>query len=81
MVVDAVERLPGALESTGVGSAGGAFGAGTRDVVPTVGDAIAARWLVPTGASTVDRQVTAEAAGLPSILSVTNGITIIFKRP
>jgi len=81
MVVDAVERLPGALESTGVGSAGGALGAGTRDVVPTVGDAVAARWLVPTGASTVDRQVTAEAAGLPSILSVTNGITIIFKRP
>ncbi len=81
MVVDAVERLPGALESTGVGSAGGVLGAGTRDVVPTVGDAVAARWLVPTGASTVDRQVTAEAAGLPSILSVTNGITIIFKRP
>jgi len=81
MVVDAVERLPGALESTGVGSAGGVLGAGTRDVVPTVGDAVAARWLVPTGASTIDRQVTAEAAGLPSILSVTNGITIIFKRP
>ena len=81
MAVDAVERVTGALESTGLGGAGGVLGAGTRDVVPTVGDAVAARWLVPTGASTIDRQVTAEAAGLPSILSVTNGITIIFKRP
>jgi tetratricopeptide (TPR) repeat protein len=82
-VVDAVERVAGAAEPTGAAGAGGASGllsAAARDVVPTVGDAIADVRL-PTGTSTIDRQLTPESLGLPSIVSVANGITIIFKRP
>ena len=80
MVVDAVERATGAAEPTGLGGAGGLLSAGARDVVPAIGDAIADVRL-PTGSSTIDRQVTPESLGLPSIGSVANGITIIFKRP
>lgn len=82
-VVDAVERVTGASEPGGAAGADGAGGllvTGTRDVVPTVGDGIGDLGL-PTGASIIDRQHTPEALGLPSILSVTSGITIIFKRP
>lgn len=68
------------VEPTSLAGAAGALGAGTRDLVPTAGDALAEA-LTPTGTSTIDRHVTPEALGLPSILSVTNGITIIFKRP
>ncbi len=79
-VVDAVQQVTSASEGAMAGGAGGVLSAGTRDLVPTVGDAIAAVGL-PTGASILDRQLTPEALGLPSILSVTSGITIIFKRP
>jgi len=51
-----------------------------RDVVPAIGDAIADLKL-PTGSSTIDRQLTPESLGLPTIVSVANGIIIIFKRP
>ena len=80
-VVDAVERATAASEGGALGGTGGVLAAGTRDVVPTVGDALAVGSLLPTGSSTIDRQLTPESLGLPSILSVTNGITIIFKRP
>jgi len=63
-----------------LGGVGGLLSAGARDVVPAIGDAIGDVRL-PTGSSTIDRQLTPESLGLPSILSVTNGITIIFKRP
>lgn len=79
-VVDAVERVTGAAEPTGFGGAGGLLSAGARDVVPAIGDAIADLRL-PTGSSTIDRQLTPESLGLPSIVSVANGIIIIFKRP
>ena len=79
-VVDAVERVTGGAQPTGLGGAGGLLSAGARDVVPAIGDAIGDVRL-PTGSSTIDRQLTPESLGLPSILSVTNGITIIFKRP
>jgi tetratricopeptide (TPR) repeat protein len=81
-VVDALERATGAAEATSVGGSGvaGLLSAGARDVVPTIGDAIT-DVVSPTGTSTVDRNLTPESLGLPSILSVTNGITIIFKRP
>jgi len=78
--VDAAERATGAAEPTGFGGAGGLLSAGARDVVPALGDAIAEVRL-PTGSSSIDRQLTPESLGLPSILSVVNGITIIFKRP
>lgn len=77
---DAVERATGTAEPVGLGGAGGVLSAGARDVVPAIGDAIADVRL-PTGSSTIDRQLTPESLGLPSILSVANGITIIFKRP
>jgi len=54
--------------------------AAARDVVPAIGDALGDITL-PTGSSTIDRRLTPESHGLPSILSVANGITIIFKRP
>ncbi len=79
-VVDAVERVTGGAQPTGLGGVGGLLSAGARDVVPAIGDAIGDVRL-PTGSSTIDRQLTPESLGLPSILSVTNGITIIFKRP
>jgi len=79
-VVDAVERVTRAAEPTGFGGAGGLLSAGARDVVPAIGDAIADVRL-PTGSSTIDRQLTPESLGLPSIVSVANGIIIIFKRP
>jgi hypothetical protein len=79
-VVDAVERSTAATEPVGGTGASGLLSAGARDVAPTVGDAVATVG-VPTGAATIDRQLTPEALGLPSILSVANGITIIFKRP
>jgi len=79
-VVDAVERVTGAAQATAFSSAGGLLSAGARDVVPAIGDAIADVRL-PTGSSTIDRQLTPESLGLPSIVSVANGIIIIFKRP
>jgi len=79
-IVDAVERVTGPAEPTGFGGAGGLLSAGARDVVPAIGDAIADVRL-PTGSSSIDRQLTPESLGLPSIVSVANGITIIFKRP
>jgi tetratricopeptide (TPR) repeat protein len=78
--VDAVERATGVVESADLGGAGGLLAAGARDVVPALGDAIAEIRL-PTGSSTIDRHLTPESLGLPSIVSVVNGITIIFKRP
>jgi tetratricopeptide (TPR) repeat protein len=78
--VDAVERATGAAEPVSFGGAGGLLSAGARDVVPAIGDAIADVRL-PTGSSTIDRQLTPESLGLPSITSVANGIIIIFKRP
>jgi len=79
-VVDAVERVTGGAQPTGLGGAGGLLSAGARDVVPAIGDAIGDVRL-PTGSFTIVRQLTPESLGLPSILSVTNGITIIFIRP
>ena len=79
--VDAVERVTGAAAAPpGLGGAGGLLSAGARDVVPAIGDAIADLKL-PTGSSTIDRQLTPESLGLPTIVSVANGIIIIFKRP
>ena len=79
-MVDAVERATGVAEPTRLGSATGLLSAGARDVVPAIGDAIGDVRL-PTGSSTIDRQLTPESLGLPSIVSVANGIVIIFKRP
>ena len=79
-VLDAVERATGVAEPTSLGSATGLLSAGARDVVPAIGDAIGDVRL-PTGSSTIDRQLTPESLGLPSIVSVANGIVIIFKRP
>ena len=79
-MLDAVERATGVAEPTSLGSATGLLSAGARDVVPAIGDAIGDVRL-PTGSSTIDRQLTPESLGLPSIVSVANGIVIIFKRP
>src|SRR5207245_5490664 len=79
-VVDAVERAAGATEPTSLGSTTGLLSAGARDVVPAIGDVIGDVRL-PTGGSTIDRQLTPESLGLPSIVSVANGISIIFKPP
>ncbi|HVH67274.1 MAG TPA: CsgG/HfaB family protein [Gemmatimonadales bacterium] len=80
-VVDAVEQVAEVPAPGGaVGGAGGILSYGARDVVPAIGDAIADVRL-PTGSSSIDRHLTPESVGLPSIVSVANGITIIFKRP
>src|SRR2546425_723948 len=83
-VVQAVEQVTAAAEPArgGAGGAGGAaLSSTTRDVAPSLGDAIAQAGGAASGASTIDRQLTPEVLGLPSIISVANGITIIFKRP
>jgi tetratricopeptide (TPR) repeat protein len=79
-VVDAVREAASISEGGIPTGSEGLLSAGSRDLAPTVGDVIATTG-VPTGASILDRQLTPEALGLPSILSVTNGIIIIFKRP
>ena len=54
----------------------------TLDVVPATGDVIAQAGGGPvSGTPTIDRHLTPEALGLPSIVSVTSGIVIIFRRP
>lgn len=80
-VVDAVEQVA-ELSAPGesIGGVDGILAYGARDVVPAIGDAITEVRL-PTGSSTIDRHLTPESIGLPSIVSVANGITIIFKRP
>lgn len=55
--------------------------AATLDIVPTAGDAVTRTGAAASGTSTIDRQLATEASGLPSIISVVNGITIVFKRP
>ena len=82
-VVQAVEQVTAASEPAGGGggASGGVLSSTSLDVVPTVGDAIAQAGGVTSGAPTIDRQLTPEALGVPSIISVVNGITIIFKRP
>jgi TolB-like protein len=79
-VVDAVEQVGEAPAPGATAGAGGILTSGARDVVPAVGDGIA-DVRSPTGSSTIDRHLTPESIGLPSIVSVANGITIIFKRP
>src|SRR5213594_1686565 len=82
-VVQAVEQVTAASEPAGGGggASGGVLSSTSLDVVPTLGDAIAQAGGVTSGAPTIDRQLTPEALGVPSIISVVNGITIIFKRP
>ncbi len=75
--VDALGQAAAAL----LPATGGLLSAGTLDVAPTAGDAIAQAGGVATGTTTTIRRLVPETAGLPSIISVTNGITIIFKRP
>ena len=54
----------------------------TLDVVPATGDVIAQAGGGPvSGTPTIDRHLTPEVLGLPSIVSVTSGIVIIFRRP
>jgi len=53
----------------------------TLDVVPATGDVIAQAGGPVSGTPTIDRHLTPEALGLPSIVSVTSGIVIIFRRP
>ena len=75
--VDALGEAAAAVQP----ATGGLLSAGTLDVVPTAGDAIAQAGGAATGTTTTIRRLVPETAGLPSIISVTNGITIIFKRP
>jgi tetratricopeptide (TPR) repeat protein len=80
-LMDAGAPVAGPSEPSGtLSGAGGLLSSGTRDVVPAVGDVIGDVPL-PTGSSTIDRHLTTESLGLSSIVSVANGITIIFKRP
>src|SRR6267378_2773548 len=60
---------------------GGVLSSGTLDVVPTPGDVVAQAGGTASGTATTIRHLGPETAGLPSIISVTSGITIIFKRP
>ncbi len=53
----------------------------TLDVVPATGDVIAQAGGPVSGTPTIDRHLTPEVLGLPSIVSVTSGIVIIFRRP
>ena len=53
----------------------------TLDVVPATGDVITQAGGPVSGTPTIDRHLTPEALGLPSIVSVTSGIVIIFRRP
>src|SRR5256884_2147029 len=62
-------------------AAGGVLTTTTLDVVPATGDVIPQAGGPTTGTPTIDRHLTPEALGLPSIVSVSSGIVIIFRRP
>lgn len=79
-VIAAVERALAAAEPGG-GPAGALLDAAGRDIVPALGDAVAALGGATSGTSVLGRDLTTEALGVPSIVSVVNGITIVFKRP
>jgi tetratricopeptide (TPR) repeat protein len=76
-VVDAL----GHGAATAPPATGGVLSSGTLDVVPTPGDVVAQAGGTASGTATTIRRLGPETAGLPSIGSVTSGITIIFKRP
>ncbi len=80
-VVQAVEQVTAASEPAAGGASGGLLSSTTLDVAPTAGDVIAQIGGPPSGTQTISPQLAPEALGLPSIVSVANGITIIFKRP
>ncbi len=80
-VVQAVEQVTAPSEPAGGGASAVVLSSTSLDIAPTVGDAIAQIGVATTGTFTIERHITPEALGLPSIISVTNGITIIFKRP
>src|SRR5256886_13388100 len=75
--VDALEQCT----ATVLSATGGVLSSGTLDVLPTPGDVVAQAGGTASGTATTIRHLGPETAGLPSIISVTNGITIIFKRP
>ena len=75
--VDALEHGT----ATVLSATGGVLSSGTLDVLPTPGDVVAQAGGTASGTATTIRHLGPETAGLPSIISVTNGITIIFKRP
>jgi len=63
-------------------AAGGVLGSTGRDVAPSVGDALTqATAGATTGVTTTERQVTPESRGIPTILSASGVIHIIFRRP
>ena len=79
-VVEGVEQVTAPSEPSGR-AAGGLLTTTTLDVVPAAGDVIAQAGGPASGTPTIERHLTPEALGLPSIVSVTSGIVIIFRRP
>ena len=81
-IVSVVQSFePITAPSEALGAAGGLLTTTTLDVVPATGDVITQAGGPPSGTPTIDRHLTPEALGLPSIVSVTSGIVIIFRRP
>ncbi len=76
-VVQAVEQVTAPSEP----ATRDALSAATLEIAPTTGDVIAQAGGATLGATTIDRDLAPESQGLPSIISVVNGITIIFRRP
>ena len=78
-VVQSFEPITAPSEA--LGAAGGLLTTTTLDVVPATGDVITQAGGPVSGTPTIDRHLTPEALGVPSIVSVTSGIVIIFRRP
>jgi len=76
-VVQAVEHVTAPSEP----AIGGTLSAARLEIAPTAGDVIAQLGGATFGTTTIDRHLAPESQGLPSIISVVNGITIIFRRP
>ena len=76
-VVQAVEHVTAPSEA----AIGGTLSAARLEIAPTAGDVIAQLGGATFGTTTIDRHLAPESQGLPSIISVVNGITIIFRRP
>jgi len=76
-VVQAVEQVTAPSEP----ATRDALSAATLEIAPTTGDVIAQVGSATSGTTTIDRHLAPESQGLPSIISVVNGITIIFRRP
>ncbi len=78
-VVDAVQQGTAPAEP----ATGSALGSSARDVAPSIGDVLSQTTgsTTATGTTTTQQQVTSASKGVPTIVSASGTLIIIFRRP